>query len=101
MYISRLQPDSDMHAHATDHPAHVPRVMPVASATRREISCLLSAAIVSRSFAQELLTNPEQALRLGYQGRSFHFSPSEIKLISSIHASSLREFAKTLTELMC
>ena len=87
-----------MHALAVEPNSRV-HDRPVVRLTRREISRLLSAAVVSRTFAKALLTNPKQALESGYQGQSFRFSSAEIEMISSIHASNLQEFAEAVTGL--
>jgi hypothetical protein len=58
-----------------------------------EISRLLTAAVVNHKFSHLLLNDPRAALISGYNGESFQLSPEETKLIMSIKASSLRDFA--------
>lgn len=58
------------------------------------IGSVFAAAVVSRSFCQMLLTDPERALRQGYMGKGFDLSPEDETLIASINARSLPELAK-------
>jgi len=58
-----------------------------------EISRLLTAAVINEGFRKMLLTNPEMALNKGYKGESFHLSKEERSRITSIHATSLTDFA--------
>lgn len=62
----------------------------------REISRLLAAAVVSHKFSHLLLNDPRTALASGYNGESFQLSPEETKLVMSINASSLHDFASQL-----
>ena len=62
----------------------------------REISRLLAAAVVSHKFNHLLLNDPRAALASGYNGESFQLSPEETKLVMSINASSLQDFAAQL-----
>jgi hypothetical protein len=50
--------------------------------THAGISSVFAAAVVSRSFCQMLLSDPAQALRGGYMGRSFALSAEDAALIS-------------------
>lgn len=54
---------------------------------------LLSAAVVNRQFRDLLLSNPQAALRNGYQGESFSLSHDERNLVVSIRADTLTDFA--------
>jgi hypothetical protein len=58
-----------------------------------EISRILTAAVINRSFCNLLLTNPAKAISAGYRGQSFHLPKDERVRLVSIHASSLAEFA--------
>jgi hypothetical protein len=58
-----------------------------------EISRLLSAAVVSPRFCKLLLSDPETALRVGYQSESFHLSPEEKLWVLSTRAENLSDFA--------
>ena len=58
------------------------------------LSSLFAAAVVSRSFCQMLLTDPEQAIKHGYMGKGFALSPEDAALIVSINAQSLPDLAQ-------
>ena len=58
------------------------------------LSGLFAAAVVSKSFCSMLLSDPEQALKQGYQGRTFGLSPEDAALISSLNAGSLADLAQ-------
>jgi hypothetical protein len=70
--------------------------MPITS-NRRELSRLLSAAVVNKKFCRLLLTDPEIALASGYNGESFRLAKEEHELIMSIRAQNLADFARQLT----
>ncbi len=67
-----------------------------AKAPHHQVARLLAAAVVNRKFRQLLLSNPTQALDIGYQGERFLFTRSERELIFSIRAKSLSELAGQL-----
>lgn len=58
------------------------------------IGSVFAAAVVSGSFREVLLTNPEQALQQGYMGKRFALSPEDAALIASISAKSLPDLAQ-------
>jgi hypothetical protein len=64
--------------------------------TSNELSRILAAAVVNKRFCSMLLANPAQALTRGYGGESFNLKTEERERLSSIHASSLSEFAAEL-----
>ena len=64
----------------------------------REVSRLLSAAVVNQKFCRLLLSNPATALAKGYHGESFRLGKEERDLILSIRANDLAEFARQLAE---
>lgn len=64
----------------------------------REISRLISAAVVNQNFCQMLLNNPKRALASGYQGETFSLGREEREMIFSIKASTLADFATQLTQ---
>jgi hypothetical protein len=66
-------------------------------AKRREISRLISAAVISKTFCQLLLSNPGKALDYGFQGETFFLNSVEKNKILSIKANSLADFAAQLT----
>jgi hypothetical protein len=67
------------------------------AACGREISRLLTAAIVNQSFCHLLLTNPASALAKGYNGEAFRLEHEEKDRVLSIQAHSLADFALQLT----
>ena len=64
----------------------------------RELSRLLTAAVVNREFCNLLLANPAMAVASGYNGEPFDLAAEEQQLIFSIRATSLADFAKQLTQ---
>jgi hypothetical protein len=62
--------------------------------THTGIDGVFAAAVISRSFCRMLLSDPEQALRQGYLGKSFAISPEDSALIVSINAQSLPDLAQ-------
>lgn len=69
---------------------------PTTAQNNAEINRLLTAAVVNRRFCRLLLTNPLAALAGGYRGEAFDLHPGEVKRISAIQATSLRDFALQL-----
>ncbi|MBT3190353.1 MAG: hypothetical protein HN736_17840 [Anaerolineae bacterium] len=67
-----------------------------AKAPHPQVARLLAAAVVNKKFKQLLLSNPIQALDIGYQGEKFLFTRNERELIFSIQAKSLSELAGQL-----
>ncbi len=65
-----------------------------------ELSRLMSAAVVSRSFREALLRNPARAIADGYQGEQFRFSPAFLAHLTTIQARSLEEFAQRVVDLL-
>jgi len=65
----------------------------------QEYSRILSAAVVNSNFRSMLLNNPVEAISSGYSGEKFNLNPAEQKRISSIHATSLADFANQLADL--
>jgi hypothetical protein len=59
-----------------------------------ELSGLFTAAVVSQRFREMLLSNPEQALKQGYAGKSFALSAEAASLIVSLNAKTLPDLAK-------
>lgn len=57
------------------------------------INRLLTAAVINEDFCNLLLTDPGQALTMGYQGELFRLDRDERNMILSIQANSLKEFA--------
>ena len=66
---------------------------------RKEYSRILSAAVINNGFRKMLLDDPIKAISKGYSGEHFHINHNEKNRLSSIHASSLADFAKLLTQI--
>ena len=65
----------------------------------QEYSRILSAAVINSSFRSMLLANPAKAINSGYSGEKFNLDQAEQNRLSSIHASSLADFANQLANL--
>jgi hypothetical protein len=78
------------------HPDH--HGVPQARDEHPEISRLLAAAVVSPSFCQVLLEDPQQAIEAGYQGEKFSFSDLERYLLLFVHAENLADLASQLIQ---
>ena len=66
--------------------------------SRPEVSRLLTAAIINQSFRKMLLNDPAKAIAGGYSGERFQMNSTEKHQVTSIHASTLAEFATQLAE---
>ena len=60
---------------------------------RAELSRLMAAAVINPKFCDLLLTDPDMAIRNGFQGEEFNFSDGERDLILSIRSNSLTDLA--------
>jgi hypothetical protein len=58
-----------------------------------EMSRLINAALVDKSFCDKLLFKPESAIEEGYNGEQFSLSRLENDFVVSVKAKSLEEFA--------
>ncbi len=58
------------------------------------VSAVFAAAVVSQSFRNLLLKDPEQALKQGYMGKRFDLSREDASLIVSLSAGSLPDLAR-------
>jgi hypothetical protein len=71
---------------------------PVGQRTRSEgstgLSRLFAAAVVSRTFRDTLLQQPEAAIDGGYLGQSFQLTDQEKNLLCSVRAESLTDLAQ-------
>ena len=65
----------------------------------QEYSRLLSAAVINHNFCNMLLSDPSKAINNGYSGEKFNLSKDAQEKITTIHASSLQEFAAKLATL--
>jgi len=70
---------------------------PTSAPAGREISRLLTAAVVNQKFRQLLLSNPASALAAGYNGEAFRLADKEQDQVLSIRAQSLADFAQQLS----
>jgi hypothetical protein len=61
-----------------------------------ELNRLLSAAVISKSFRNMLLTNPEIAVASGYQGETFNLSLEDQNWLYSIRPSNLVDLAANM-----
>jgi hypothetical protein len=61
-----------------------------------ELNRLLSAAVVSKSFRNMLLVNPEIAVTAGYQGESFTLSDEDRSWLFSMRPTSLVDLAANM-----
>jgi len=61
-----------------------------------ELNRLLSAAVVSKSFRNMLLTNPEIAVASGYQGEKFNLNEEDQSWLYSIRPSNLVDLAANM-----
>lgn len=61
-----------------------------------ELNRLLSAAVVSKSFRNMLLTNPEIAVASGYQGETFNLSSEDQNWLYSIRPNDLVDLAANM-----
>ena len=62
--------------------------------TRTGLHRLFAAAIVSDQFRTTLLHEPEEALAKGYLGQTFPLTDQEKKIIKTIRAENLTDFAQ-------
>jgi hypothetical protein len=69
------------------------------SACAPEYSRILSAAVINSSFRSMLLSDPAKAIAGGYSGEKFNLGHADQKRLSTIHASSLADFASQLAKI--
>jgi hypothetical protein len=77
-------------------PQRVSVIDPVAD--RANINRLLAAAVINTGFRSLLLNNPRMALQAGFAEEQFTLSVQAEDLLASIHAPSLKEFARQLCD---
>jgi hypothetical protein len=61
-----------------------------------ELNRLLCAAVVSKSFRNVLLSNPELAVASGYQGETFNLSPDDRSWLYSTRPTTLVDLAANM-----
>ena len=76
----------------------VPMMVAPSLRDHSEISRLLAAAVVSSSFRLLLPADPQQAIENGYQGESFLLSDTERYLLLYIHADTLADLARQISQ---
>ena len=64
--------------------------------TSAAISRLMTAAVINKRFRNLLLTSPGEALKAGFQGEDFNLDRAERRLVLSIQAGDLADFALQL-----
>jgi hypothetical protein len=64
-----------------------------------EYSRILSAAVINSSFRSMLLSDPAKAIAGGYSGEKFNLGYADQERLSTIHASSLSDFASQLANI--
>ncbi len=77
---------------------HTPSRSSYISTNGGELSRLISAAIVNKEFCELLLTSPKVAIATSYYGEPFHLTTEEQKLVLSIRAATLTDFAMQLAK---
>jgi hypothetical protein len=65
-------------------------------ASNDEMNRLLCAAVVSKSFCNVLISNPEIAVSSGYQGESFNLSDEDRSWLFSLHPANLVDLAANM-----
>ena len=66
--------------------------------TRSALHRLFAAAVVSDQFRKTLLRAPEEALANGYLGQIFPLTDQEKKIIKTIRAENLTDFAQKVNQ---
>ncbi|MCC6169085.1 MAG: hypothetical protein IT329_17815 [Caldilineaceae bacterium] len=69
---------------------------PALAPLSKDLTRLLSAAVVSPTFRRLLLSDPAAALAAGYNGENFRLSAAEYAAVTSLRARTIPEFAAQL-----
>ena len=69
-----------------------------APAARSALHRLFAAAVVSDQFRKTLLRAPEEALATGYLGQTFPLTDQEKKIIETVRAENLADFAQKVNQ---
>jgi len=64
----------------------------------KELSRLVSAAVINRAFCDTLLADPATAMAAGFNGERFDLTSEEKDLVLSIQATCLTDFARQLSQ---
>lgn len=65
-----------------------------------EIGKILQAAVINRSFRDDLLQNPLHSIESGYFGESFHLPDELLKRISCIRSNTLENFSEEILRIV-
>jgi hypothetical protein len=65
----------------------------------RELSRLLTAAVINKRFCNLLLTYPAKAITNGFNGESFRLARDERERVLSIRATTITDFARQLADI--
>ena len=84
-----------MDIRSTTSPGNHPAGKPCPS--EGNLSRLLAAAVINQRFRDLLLTQPEEALRVGFQGETFPLSWEDRQRVLAIQAQDLADFALQLS----
>ena len=68
------------------------------SAGRSGLHRLFAAAVVSNQFRAKLLSEPEAAMTGGYLGQTFALTDQEKKIIKTVQANNLTDFAQKVNQ---
>ena len=69
-----------------------------ASPPSQELSRLIAAAVVNKTFCHMLLTNPAEALQKGFSTEKFELTAAERSLVMAIHAIDIVDFARQVAD---
>jgi len=61
-----------------------------------EIGKVLQAAVINKTFRENLLSNPLQSIESGYFGEAFHIPTELLQSISLIKSSNLQHFSEAV-----
>lgn len=64
----------------------------------RELSRLLTAAVINQRFCHLLLNYPDKALATGFNGESFRLARDERERVLAIRAKTITDFARQLAD---
>jgi hypothetical protein len=78
---------------------HNPVSAPQETRLKRELSRVISAAVVNQRFRTMLLSDPEAAVSAGYSGERFALADEEKARLARMRADSLAEFAAQIAAL--
>jgi hypothetical protein len=78
-------------SHAASHPS---------AALSKNLNRLICAAVVNPRFRALLLSDPVAALAAGYNGENFQLTPAEYAAVTSLHVTTIRDFAAQLLHVM-